>query len=275
MITMITRKMGLAKSVVGALAISLLAGPAIAQGYKDGPAMAPERALAWSASFAVTNDYVFRGFSQSAERPAVQGTFEVTYGLLYANVFLSNVDFGETGAGRDIAPAELTFAAGIKPVLGPFTFDLGAIYYTYPKAIDPGAELNFVELKAGVSYAPWKGATYGSTVYYSPEYTGETGDVWTFESAFAQELPKLGSVTPTFSALLGYQTGSSAAFSAIVADGDDNYYYWNAGVSFAFHERFSIDVRYWGTSNSDGFCNALGRVLNCDDRISATAKVTF
>jgi uncharacterized protein (TIGR02001 family) len=274
MITMITKKMGLAKSVVGALAISLLAGPAIAQSYKDAPPMTPARALEWSANVAVTSDYIFRGFSQSAERPAVQGGIDVTYGLFYAGVWASGIDFGEAG-GRSIATAEVDVVAGIKPKFGPFTFDFGAIYYIYPGAFDPGLELNYVEIKAGVSYEPWKGATYSSTVFYSPEYTGKTGDVWTFESAFSQELPKFGPVTPTFSALLGYQTGDSAAFSAIIADGDDHYYYWNAGVSFAFHERFSIDVRYWGTSNSDGFCETPGGVFNCSDRIVGTAKVTF
>jgi uncharacterized protein (TIGR02001 family) len=272
---MITKKFGLAKSVMGALAVSLLAGPAMAQSYKDGPAMTPARALEWTANFGVTSDYVFRGFSQSAEKPAVQGGIDLTYGIFYAGVWASNIDFGETGAGRNIATTEVDLVAGIKPKWGPLTFDFGAIYYIYPSAFDPGLELNYVEVKAGVSYEPWKGATYSSTVFYSPEYTGKTGDVWTFESAFSQVLPALGPVTPTFSALLGYQIGDSAAYSALIADGDDSYYYWNAGVSFAFHERFSIDVRYWGTSNSDGFCNALGKVLNCDDRIVGTAKVTF
>ncbi|MEO8651459.1 MAG: TorF family putative porin [Hyphomicrobiaceae bacterium] len=271
---MITNKMGLAKSVVGALAISLLAGPAMAQGLKDGP-MTPARALEWTANVGVTSDYVFRGFSQSAEKPAVQGGIDVTYGLFYTGVWASGIDFGENGAGRNIATTEVDLIAGIKPKWGPLSFDFGVIYYIYPSARDPGAELNYVEVKAGVSYEPWKGATTGSTVFYSPEYTGKTGDVWTFESSFSQELPKFGPVTPTFSALLGYQTGNSAAFSSVFADGDDNYYYWNAGVSFAFHERFSIDVRYWGTSNSDSFCDAFGKVLNCGDRVVATAKVTF
>jgi uncharacterized protein (TIGR02001 family) len=274
MITMITKTMGLAKGVVGALAISLLATPAMAQGLKDGP-MTPARALEWSANFAVTSDYVFRGFSQSAERPAAQAGVDLTYGLFYAGIWASTIDFGETLAGRNIAVAEVDLVAGIKPKLGPLSFDFGVIYYIYPSARDPGAELNYFEVKAGVSYEPWKGATIGTTVFYSPEYTGKTGDVWTIEGAFAQELPKIGSITPTFSALLGYQTGDSAAFSAVFADGEDYYLYWNAGVTFAFHERFSIDVRYWGTNNSDSFCGTFGRVLNCDDRVVGTAKVTF
>jgi uncharacterized protein (TIGR02001 family) len=273
MITMITKKMGLVKGVVGALAISLLAAPAMAQGLKDGP-MTPARALEWTANFAVTSDYVFRGFSQSAEKPAAQAGVDLTYGIFYAGVWGSGIDFGNDGAGRNIATAEVDLVAGIKPKWGPLSFDFGVIYYIYPGARDPGAQLDYVEVKAGVSYEPWKGATVGSTVFYSPEYTGKTGDVWTFESSFAQELPKFGPVTPTFSALLGYQTGDSAAYSALIGQGGE-YYYWNAGVSFAFAERFSIDVRYWGTDNSDAFCDAFGKVLNCGDRVVATAKVTF
>jgi uncharacterized protein (TIGR02001 family) len=271
---MFAKKMGLAKGVVGALVISLLAGPAMAQGLKDGPAMTPARALEWTANFGVTSDYIFRGFSQSREHTAVQGGIDVTYGLFYAGVWASSIDFGDV-AGRNVAVAEVDFVAGIKPKFGPVTFDFGVIYYTYPGAFDPGVELNYVELKVGASVEAWKGGTVGLTGFYSPEYTGKTGDVFTLEGAISHELPKLHSITPTFSALLGYQKGDSAAYSAVFADGGDHYWYWNAGVTFAFHERFSIDVRYWGTSNSDGFCNALGKLFNCDDRVVGTAKMTF
>ena len=266
---MIAKKMGLAKSVVGALAISLLAGPAIAQGHQHGSA--PEGRFAWTASFAVTSDYVFRGMSQTAERPAAQAMLDLTYGIFYSGVFLSNLDFGENGAGRDIAPAELTFMAGIKPVVGPITFDFGVIYYTYPKALDPMMELNYFEMKAGASMSPWKGGMVGVTGYYSPEYTFATGAVFTLEGSVAHELPRFGPVTPTLSALVGAQWGDDAAYIAAFG-GADSYVYWNAGVSLAFNERFSLDLRYWD-SDLD-FCT-VGKVFACDERFVATAKVTF
>jgi hypothetical protein len=106
--------------------------------------------------------------------------------------------------------------------------------------------------------------------------------VWTIEGTFAQVLPKLRDITPTFSATLGYNIGDSNAYKTFVGNGDDSYLYWNAGVSFAFHERFSIDFRYWDTNIdnnaassgfTDGFCS--GRVLQCDERFVATAKVTY
>lgn len=90
-----------------------------------------------------------------------------------------------------------------------------------------------------------------------------------------QVLPKLRDITPTFSATLGWQTGDSAAYSAIVANGDDDYLYWNVGLTLGFGDRFSLDFRYWDTNISDtgGFCS--GQILQCDERFVATAKVTY
>jgi uncharacterized protein (TIGR02001 family) len=258
-----------------ALAIS---GPVSADGMdkrksmKDA-AMAEPPKSDWSITynFAATTEYVFRGISQSAENPTVQGGVDVAYKIFYAGIWSSGIDFG-----RSVDPwAEVDWYAGVKPVVGPVTFDIGVIYYTYPSARDPGAELDYVEVKVGASGEIWKDGTLGVTVYYSPEYTGKTGDVWTFEGSFSQVLPKWRDITPTFSALLGYQVGDSAAYKSVIANGDDNYLYWNVGLTLGFTDRFSIDLRYWDTNISDsgGFCS--GQLFQCDERFVATAKVTY
>ncbi|MFN3745901.1 MAG: TorF family putative porin [Hyphomicrobiaceae bacterium] len=258
-----------ARSIAGALALAFLVGPAAAGGLKDDPAPTG-RMLEWSASFAVTNDYVFRGMSQSNKNPAVQAGLDLTYGILYAGVWASTIDFGETIAGRSIATSEVDIVAGIKPKLGPVSFDFGVIYYTYPGARDAGAELNYWEVKAGASVEPWKGGTIGVTGFYSPDYTGETGDVWTVEGSISQELPKVHNIALTFSALVGHQWGDDAAYFG--AFGTDEYTYWNAGLTLGFHERFSLDLRYWD-SDLD-FCQST-RLFHCGARFVGTAKATF
>ena len=65
----------------------------------------------------------------------------------------------------------------------------------------------------GGSAEIWKDGTLGVTVFFSPDYQYETGNVWTIETGFSQVLPKIGMFTPTFSALLGYQVGDDAALS--------------------------------------------------------------
>ncbi len=73
--------------------------------------------------------------------------------------------------------------AGIKPKTGRITWDLGVIYYTYPNSTEAfaGFDNNYVELKVGASAEIWKDGTLGVTVFFSPDYQFETGNVWTVE----------------------------------------------------------------------------------------------
>lgn len=256
---------------------------------KDTPAEPPKRDLQITGNFGVVSEYVFRGFSQSAENPAVQGGLDLTYKWFYAGIWSSSIDFGEDPVrpGQNVARAEIDYYAGIKPVVGPVTFDLGVIYYTYPGAFDPGAaalfrELDYVEFKIGASGEIWKDATLGVTFFYSPEYTNDTGAVYTIEGTLSQVLPKFGAVTPTLGATLGYQKGDDVRYTALIGNGSDDYFYWNAGMTLGFGDRFSLDFRYWDTnvkSNNagngfaDGFCT--GQTFQCDERFVATAKVTY
>jgi uncharacterized protein (TIGR02001 family) len=275
------RLKGFAGGIAAAFAVLMLSGPALADGYvKKAAAPKPEaRRCNLSANAALTTEYVFRGFSQTAEHPAIQGGFDVTCGIFYAGLWGSNLDFGGNGLWggdglEDVANIEIDYYMGIKPVTGKITWDLGVIYYTYPGSIDPvGRDFNYVELKVGASAEIWKDGTLGATVFYSPDYTLETDSVWTIETTFAQVLPKVSIFTPTFSALVGYQTGDDGAYAALVTGGQDHYWYWNAGLTLGFHEKWSVDLRYWDTNLSDGWCK--GPILQCDERFVATLKFTY
>src|SRR5262245_34851345 len=85
-------------AVVGAAVLTVPAyadGMSKKYGMKDEPMAAPAPDWAISYNFGVTSDYVFRGFSQSAEDPTVQGGVDVTYKLFYVGVWASGVDFGK------------------------------------------------------------------------------------------------------------------------------------------------------------------------------------
>lgn len=276
------KRQGLAGGAAIALTALLLSGPASADGMrrsmKDAPP--PEKPRCnLSANVALTTEYVFRGVSQTAENPAIQGGFDATCGLFYAGVWASSLDWGTDGNGNNMASIEMDWYAGFKPVTGPITWDLGVIYYTYPGSVDPnGRDANYVELKVGASGEVWKDGTLGATVFWSPDYQFETGHVWTVEGTFAQVLPKFSIFTPTFSALIGYQKGNDAAYNLLIANGDDNYLYWNAGLTLGFMEKWSLDLRYWDSnlsSNAGGkaWCN--GPVFQCDERFVATLKFTY
>ena len=256
----------------------------------------------YSFNIGATNDYVFRGVAQNKEKASIQGGIDLTYGIAYFGLWASNIDFGTNAAVTNTAGmsgrlsqkqvnTELDVYGGIKPVVGPATFDLGVIYYAYPNANDGGIsrlqveKQDYVEFKAGVSGAfipALPKLTLGGTVFYSPEYQAKQGDVWTVEGTAAYELPAVGPVTPTISALIGGQFGDVGKTTIgaplvgkfTLGNGSDDLAYWNAGVTLAV-EKFSFDFRYWSTdiSNTNNFCN--GRFLQCDDRFVFLGKFTY
>jgi len=252
--------------------VAALAGSAgVALLALSGPALSDE--FAWSASLTGTSDYVFRGISQTDNDPTIQGSIGITYGIFYAGGWASGLDFGP---GSD-AEIEIDWYGGIKPSwkspFGTVDFDFGVIYYTYPGFSDPpGAEADYVEFKAGYSLPSLfiKNLTTGTTVFYSPEYGGEVGEVWTTESVASYTLPKVWVFDPTISGLLGWQKGElSDGFNV---GGDDEYYYWNAGLALGV-DNITFDFRYWD-SNIGGDAGGLCAGENfCDSRFVFTGKV--
>jgi uncharacterized protein (TIGR02001 family) len=244
----------------------------------SGAAQAEE--LSWSASLTGTSDYVFRGISQTDQDPTIQGSIGAGYGMFYAGAWASGLDFGDfpgSPFGAD-AQVEIDWYGGIKPTwthspVGPVNFDFGVIYYTYPGAHDPAGDLDYVELKAGYSLAsPFiKNLTTGGTFYWSPEYGGEIGDVWTSESTASYALPKVWVFDPTISGLLGYQKGKTS--EGYNVGGKDHYYYWNAGLTLAV-EKLSFDFRYWDTDLDPGGLCSTGP-FQCDERFVFSTTISL
>jgi uncharacterized protein (TIGR02001 family) len=265
--------------VWGAASVALMAlsGAALADGYEQYSAPTPPaeegRKFTYSFSLAGTSDYVFRGYSQTARDPTIQGSADFGYGIVYLGAWASGLDFGDTpGVSGSDAQVEIDWYGGITPTWGPATFDFAVLYYTYPGANDFAGELDYVELKAGVSGELLKNLSAGLTVYWSPEYSGEVGSVWTLEGKAGYEFHKIAMFTPTIDGVLGWETGDDAGWQAAFANGDDSYLYWNAGLALAV-DNITFDFRYWDTdvSNAGGFCT--GPVFQCDSTFVFTAKV--
>jgi uncharacterized protein (TIGR02001 family) len=265
----------MALSLAGTACVAI-AGPAAAGGsLKDAPA--DDRKFTWSITVGGTTDYVFRGVSQNSEDPAAQGSLDLGYGIFYAGVWASNINFDDAPK----ATAEVDWYFGIKPVWGPLTFDFGGIYYSYPGAgsaanFNGDVEgLNYFELKAGVSATPLKNLTLGVTGYYSPDYAFSTGAVWTVEGTAAYELPKFWIFTPTIGGTFGYQKGDSGDGYSVDGTAKDDYTYWNAGLTLAV-DKITLDFRYWdtniGTAAGGTVCANTGL---CDERFVFSAKITL
>ena len=223
---------------------------------KDAPVVERERPKC-TANVALTTDYVFRGESQSDEGPAIQGGFDCDYRMFYAGVWASSVEF----FGDEHTSIEVDVYGGIKhKFMDKFEVDLGVIYYAYPDAeYAPGApEQDYLEVKLGVSTDLTDNINIGGTVYYSDDYYLEAGETWVYEGSISVGLGTYGHFSPTFTALIG-----NIDFQDVTGD----FTYWNAGVEIGFDEKFTLDLRYWGTDDDANFLR--------DDRFVATLSATW
>jgi len=167
-------------------ALTLAAGQAWAADAPSGPTVA--------FNAAVTNDYLFRGLSQTSGDAAAQGGVDVTAGVLYAGTWLSNVNFGPTAGDPDNkTKIEYDLYAGVRPVLGPINLDVGVIRYGYtdsPKA----AHYEYWEGKVLASHTSGP-ATIGAAFYYSPEFFGKVGNAEYYEVNAAYTLGSKASLS--------------------------------------------------------------------------------
>jgi uncharacterized protein (TIGR02001 family) len=119
----------------------------------------------FSGTFTLTSDYDWRGWSQSAGDPAVQGSVDFDHSGFYAGIWGSTIDFGDASD----ANSEVDYYFGYSGHFGGTgaTWDVGYLYYSYPG--DSG--LNWGEVHFGIAVGP-----FDSTLYYSNDYLSVIGE---------------------------------------------------------------------------------------------------
>jgi uncharacterized protein (TIGR02001 family) len=222
------KELTMKKSLLAAAAlIALVAGSASAEGTL-------------SYNVAATNDYVFRGVSQNSADPALQGGADYANGMFYAGAWASNVSF---------ADYEVDLYAGVKPTLGKFAFDFGAVLYAYNDE-----DLNITEIKAATTYPVGKG-TVGGVVFVNSDSNPDDfiGKLY-YEVNYAYPVAdKL-----TFSAAIGEQQ---------YENDEANYTTYNLGLTYALTPSLSLDGRFSDT-NAD-----FGKIS--DGRFAVILKAAF
>jgi len=259
----------LTSALFGSAAVAIMSGAAMAAdlGMKDAPVEEMKSDHTITVNGGLTTDYVFRGQSQSDEGPAVFAGADLAYRMFYVGVWASSVD--DFASDGDI---EIDIYGGIKKSYNGVDLDLGVIYYAYPEnSADTalGIDLDYFEIKAAASAKIWRDITVTGTVFYAPDYYGESGETWTVEGKASAALPFWGL---TVSGAVGHLMNDDND-SFVAGFGDDNYTYWNIGLAKTFRDKFTIDVRYHDTDvDVDGPGSDLLNDLT-DERVVAT--VTF
>ena len=123
----------------------------------DAPAAQPEHVVAYNV--ALTTDYRFRGISQSARNPALQGGADFTHtpSGLYAGTWLSTIKWIKdtpTATGFGDSNIEWDIYAGKRgEIVKDVTYDIGGLGYVYPSN-DFDTNANTFELYGQLGYGP-------------------------------------------------------------------------------------------------------------------------
>ena len=123
------------KKALSAAAVALLSGAAMQSAYAaDEPAAAPEPSPI-TANVTITNDYRYRGITQSNYQPAIQGGFDYAHESgLYIGNWNSTINWVSNTTNNGVkAPIEMDFYGGFKKELigEGFASDFGVLQYYY------------------------------------------------------------------------------------------------------------------------------------------------
>jgi len=199
-----------------------------------------------SSTWTLTNDYDFRGFSQSAKDPAIQGSIDYAADSgFYAGAWASNVDFGDE-AGVDYEVDVYAGFSGGETLL----WDAGIVYYAYPDESD----FNYAEIYGSLGYEWFEGKLWYSNDFGGDATEGDTSAIY-IEGNAAFPLPQ------NFSLLL--HAGLSTGDYWDDVNGDDQIDY-SIGVGYTAGN-FDLALKYVDTDSDvvieDDVFNNEGRVI--------------
>lgn len=194
-----------------------------------------QAAVEVSGGVAFTNNYMFRGISQSNNGAAVQGELGFTHESgVYFTAWASSINGPITTLKNESSGVEIDTLLGYASSVGDVEYDVGVMRYNYPKS-DNGVTTSYNEIYGSLGY---KGATVG--LAYSDDYFAETGKFAYVYAGYEAELAE----NLTGSVHVGYNKFDKELFL-----GDEKSYVdYSVGVSYAY-SGLDFGLSYVGTSS--------------------------
>lgn len=198
------------------LAAALAAAPAAAPRAETTPEFA--------FGLAATTNYIFRGESQTDDRPALQGYVEGSLGGFYAGAWASNVRI-------DDDRIELDLYAGFRNTVGALDYDIGYVRYLYDETGDCCGEAYLA-----LDYAFAETGAFGGAYFYD----FDAGTSWLDVRAGAD-----------VGELFALDGAIGTDFGTLDLGRDDKIA-WNLGATRALTEILSVDLRYHDSNYDPG-----------------------
>ena len=208
----------------------------------------------FSMTVTATSDYDFRGVTQSAQDPALQLSLDwAADNGFYVGAWGSNVDFGDCCDENIELDLYAGFAGGDEEGL---TYDVGAVWYSYPSADD----LDYPEVWAGVAYG-----MFDVKLWYSWDFFALDEDAFYLEGNMNIPLPaEFG-----LALHLGYSDGS--AFDNL--EGFESYFDYSVGITRSFGN-FDFELK-WVDGSDWKALDGYGDVLSSESRVIFSVSTTL
>ena len=249
-----------------AAATGLLAGNAFAQNAPDAEKAVSETPVAspFTANVTLVNDYRYRGISQSAGKPAIQGGFDYAHESgFYIGNWNSSISWVADGY-QVSAPVEMDFYAGYKKeVLPGLTGDIGVLQYYYPMTQKIASNLvspNTTEAYIGVAYE-----------FLTFKYSYSLTNLFGFANSNGSSYLDLGANYDT--GWYGVTLNGHVGYQAVNRNSLNTYVDWKLGATKDLGNGFAVSAAYIGTNaNSGAYYTATGTSTSKGTGIIALTK---
>jgi uncharacterized protein (TIGR02001 family) len=264
-----------------ALALAATASSAVlgqtAPAAAPAPAPAPDNVL--TANVGLFSQYIFRGISQTAGQPAVQGGFDYAHSSgFYLGTWASNASWLEDFGVYNRSSLEWDFYGGFKstfPGSEDWTYDVGLLYYYYPGRRNPGAtNANTFEMYGAIGWK-WLSAkaSYNFQDYFGAQPTGQKTDgTWYFDFSAAYPVGDSGFTLLGHYGILDVRNDGSGSSKVGYDD-------WKLGASYTVPDGFvkglEIGAYYTGNTAESGFYTDLTGYNTAKDTGVVYVKKTF
>ena len=243
-------------SAVAALAVTSASAADLAKGKKAPPAPVVVSPWDWTVGGGLTTNYIFRGITQSDNRPSVNANAEIRYNFNdtftgYLGTAGSSVKLTTPAASPSL---EWDAMGGVRGTFGAFGIDAGAVAYAYPsftKSSTFPTTTTWWEGYVKATYAINDMITVGVNGFATPSYIHTGASAQYIAGTLAVKLP----MDLAFSGELGRQfigTGDTTHSKTAYPD----YTYWNAGLAYSY-KIATLDLRYHDSNLSKAQCQVL------------------
>lgn len=212
-----------------------------------------------SANVSVTNNYIWRGLTQTTNETAVQGGIDYAHESgFYAGTWASNVQYG----ADDVYSYEHDMYFGFSGEAGDISYDVGYLYYNY----DDEANFDFSEVYGSIGYM-----NLSATLYLLADTEADEAPGQDFGFAEASYISLDYAIPLDNGAEIGLHVGHHEGDFAEAFNGlTDSYNDWSVSIA---KDGFTFAVT--GTDMDDDMPAAMGGYDNDEIKYVVSYGVDF